>query len=95
MASNGLTKVTAEQITDLASRAGLKLQDGHAKDYCALTNWFEGLVAALPDDQDLLPRPDLTLYPRVDVHVPEDTEGGGWATKVSELVMLLPTASGN
>lgn len=75
--------VTANEITSLASGAGLKLEDGHAKDYGVLMSDFETLVAKLGDDADLMPRPDLSKYPRTDVHVPKDTEGGGWATKVS------------
>lgn len=79
------TKVTAEQVTDLASKAGLKLKDGHAEDYSILTNVFEEALAKLPDDQELMPRPDLSKYPRTDVKIPTgaETEGGGWATKVS------------
>lgn len=79
------TNVTAADITDLASKAGLKLKDGHAEGYSAMTNVFEDLVASLGDDKVLFPRPDLSKYPRTDIHIPNprDTDGGGWATRVS------------
>lgn len=82
------TTVSAAEITDLVSKAGLKLEDGHAESYSALTSAFEDLVARLGDDKDLFPRPDLSKYPRTDIYIPDpnDTDGGGWATRVSTLV---------
>lgn len=78
-------KVSAVDITDIASKAGLKLEDGHAEDYSAMTNAFEGLVASLGDDKALFPIPDLSKYPRTDIHIPDpkDTDGGGWATRAT------------
>lgn len=78
-------EVSIHEITDLASKAGLKLEDGHAEDYSIMTTDFEKLVASLGDDKPLLPKPDLTKYPRENVHIPdpEDADGGGWATKAS------------
>lgn len=76
-------KVTVDKVTDLVSGAGLKIEDGHAKDYCVLLGDMEDTIASLSDDKDLMPRPDLSKYPRTEIHVPKDTEGGGWATKVS------------
>lgn len=78
-------EVSVDEITGLAAKAGLRLEEGHAEDYSAMTSEFEGLVASLGDDKLLFPKPDLTKYPREDIHIPEpkDTDGGGWATKVS------------
>lgn len=76
-------KVTANDITDLVSKAGLKIEDGHDQDYSVLLSTMEDSIAALTDDQILMPRPDLSKYPRTDIHIPKDSEGGGWATKVS------------
>lgn len=86
------TNVSAADITDLASSVGLKLKDGHAEDYSALTNAFEGLVASLGDDKVLFPRPDLDKYPRTDIYIPDpkDTDGGGWATRVSSSSLISP-----
>ena len=33
--------------------------------------------------EDYIPKVDLDLYPRTDYHIPEDTDKGGWASKVS------------
>lgn len=63
------------------SKAGLKVED--TEDYSALLGVLEDAIAKLGDDKELMPRPDLSKYPRTDVHVPKDTEGGGWATKVT------------
>ncbi|KKY31224.1 putative glutamyl-trna amidotransferase subunit a [Diaporthe ampelina] len=78
-------EVSIDEITGLAAKAGLKLEEGHAEDYSIMTTEFEGLVASLGDDKLLFPKPDLAKYPRENVHIPEpkDTDGGGWATKVS------------
>lgn len=78
------TKVCANDIIDLVSKAGLKIEDGHEEDYSALMSSLEDSIAQLSDDKSLMPRPDLTKYPRADVHIPKDSEGGGWATKVSD-----------
>ncbi|KAI0020429.1 amidase signature domain-containing protein [Xylariomycetidae sp. FL0641] len=32
---------------------------------------------------DYVPKVDLDLYPRTDIHIPSDTDGGGWATKAT------------
>lgn len=76
-------KVTANDITGLVSKAGLKIEDGHEKDYSVLLSTMEDAIAALTDDKILMPRPDLSKYPRTDVQIPKDSEGGGWATKAS------------
>lgn len=82
------TRISAADITTLVSKAGLKLEDGHAEGYSALTNEFDDLVARLGDDKLLFPSPDLSKYPRTGIHIPspKDTDGGGWATRVSSLV---------
>lgn len=76
-------KVSLDEITGLVSGAGLKLEDGHVEDYSVLLSEMEDAIAKLGDDQELLPRPDLSKYPRTDVQVPKDTEGGGWAIKAT------------
>lgn len=78
-------EVSVDEITDLTARAGLKLEEGHAEDYSIMTSEFEKQVASLGDDKQLFPKPDLSKYPRENIHIPEqkDTDGGGWATRVS------------
>lgn len=75
-------KVTVNDITGLVSKAGLKLEDGHEQDYSVLMSALEDSITQLSDDKVLMPRPDLNRYPRTDIHIPQDSEGGGWATKV-------------
>lgn len=79
-------EVTAGDITGLVSKAGLKLEDGHDQDYSVLMSALEDSIAQLGDDQALMPRPDLSKYPRTHVHVPQDSEGGGWATKARKIL---------
>lgn len=76
-------KVSVDEITSLVSQAGLKIEDGHAGDYSVLLGELEDTIAKLGDDKEVMPRPDLAKYPRTDIHVPKDTEGGGWATKAT------------
>lgn len=76
-------KVTVGDVSDLVSKAGLKLDDAHVKDYTTLLDQFDDVVAQLSDDRELFPRPDLSKYPRTNVHIPEDNNKGGWATMVS------------
>lgn len=75
-------RATVEEVTDLVSKAGLKVEDAHIKEYSSLLGQFDDIVAQLADDKALFPRPDLSNYPRTDVHIPEDNNKGGWATMV-------------
>lgn len=78
-------KVSVDSVSDLVSKAGLTFDDAHIKEYTSLLGQFDDLVAQLGDDKELFPRPDLSKYPRTDVHIPEDNNKGGWATMVSGL----------
>lgn len=80
-AAQAPAKVSAAEVTSLLTKAGLR--DEYAEDYSALLGALDGMIARLGDDKDLMPRPDLSKYPRTDIHVPKDTEGGGWATKAT------------
>lgn len=82
-------KVSANDITGLVSKAGLKFEDGHEQDYSVLLSTMEDAIASLSDDKELMPRPDLSKYPRTDIYIPKDSEGGGWATKVSILALYM------
>lgn len=81
------TKMSASEITSLASKADLELEIGHEKEYGVLMSTLEDCIAQLGEDKDLKPRPDLSKYPGTDVQVPEATEGGGWDVKVSRLLL--------
>ncbi|KAI0100434.1 amidase signature enzyme [Hypoxylon sp. NC0597] len=76
-------RVTEDELRPLATKAGLKLSEPLLEDYSVLISALDAAIASLPDDKSVLPRPDLTKYPRTDIHIPEDNELGAWATKVT------------
>lgn len=78
----GPATVKEDDLKPILSKAGLTLSDALIGDYATLLSGLESAIASLADDRSLLPKPDLSKYPRTDIHIPEDTEGGGWATKV-------------
>ncbi|KAI1749707.1 putative amidase [Xylaria castorea] len=80
---SGSMKVTGEELKPVIKKAGLELTESLVEDFSALLTSFEAAVDSLPDDGLIQPRPDLEKYPRTDIRIPEDTEGGGWATKVT------------
>lgn len=75
-------KVDVEDVMSIAAKGGIKLTDKMAKDFVTLVSGLEAVIASLPDDSCVIPIPDLSKYPRTDIHVPEDNDLGGWATKV-------------
>jgi amidase len=76
-------KVAVEDVVEVASKGGIKLSDQTAADFVTLVSGLESVIASLPDDSCVIPIPDLTKYPRTDIHVPQDNDLGGWAAKVS------------
>ncbi|OTB02573.1 hypothetical protein M426DRAFT_194189 [Hypoxylon sp. CI-4A] len=76
-------RVTEDELRPVVTKAGLKLSDPLLDNYSTLISTLDAAIASLPDDKDVLPRPDLTKYPRTDIHIPEDNELGAWATKVT------------
>ncbi|KAL7624933.1 hypothetical protein AAE478_004147 [Parahypoxylon ruwenzoriense] len=75
--------IAEEELQPILAKAGLELPKSLLEDYGTLISGLETAIAALPDDKDVIPRPDLAKYPRTDVHIPEDNELGAWATKVT------------
>jgi amidase len=75
-------RVAVEDVVDIAAKGGIKLSDQMATDFVTLVSGLEAVIANLPDDSCVIPIPDLSRYPRTDIHVPEDNDLGGWATKV-------------
>ncbi|KAI1138381.1 amidase signature enzyme [Hypoxylon sp. FL0543] len=76
-------RVTEDELRPVAAKAGLKLSEPLLENYSTLISALDAAIASLPDDKGVLPRPDLTKYPRTDIHIPEDNELGAWATKVT------------
>ncbi|KAI1499578.1 amidase signature domain-containing protein [Biscogniauxia marginata] len=82
---SGSFKVTDGDLKLLLSKAGLELSSSLLNDFSSLVSNLGASIEALPDDKTVLPRPDLTKYPRTNIHVPnpEDNDLGAWATKVT------------
>ncbi|KAI2463396.1 amidase signature enzyme [Annulohypoxylon bovei var. microspora] len=75
--------VTKNELRPLIKKAGLEISEPLLDDFSALISALDETISALPDDKDVWPRPDLSKYPRTDIHIPEDNELGAWATKVT------------
>ncbi|KAI0199490.1 putative amidase [Astrocystis sublimbata] len=80
---SGPVKVTGEALRPIIKDVGLELSDPLLEDFSALLTDFEAMIDLVKDDSSVQPRPDLSKYPRTDIHIPEDTDKGGWATKVT------------
>ncbi|KAI0378488.1 amidase signature enzyme [Hypomontagnella monticulosa] len=76
-------KVTEDDLRPIFAKAGLELSEPLLGDFSTLISSLDAAIESLPDDKEVLPRPDLTKYPRTDIHIPEDNELGAWATKVN------------
>jgi amidase len=81
------TQVAVDDVLQVAGRGGLTLSHQMASDFATLVSGLENVIASLPDDSCVIPIPDLEKYPRTDIHVPEDNDLGGWAAKVSRLIL--------
>lgn len=77
-------KVSLKDVVDIAATAGLKLSEQTATDFVTLVSGLEAVIASLPDDSCIIPIPDLSRYPRKDIHMPQDNDLGGWAAKVRD-----------
>ncbi|KAI2777994.1 putative amidase [Daldinia loculata] len=76
-------RVVKDELQPILAKAGLELPTTLLEDHGAFISSLDDIIASLPDDKSILPYPDLTKYPRTDIHVPEDNELGAWATKVT------------
>lgn len=70
-----------DQVRSLASKAGLTIPAKHIDDFARLLGALDQSVEEILAEVDYIPRPDLARYPRSDIHIPKDTDKGGWATK--------------
>ncbi|KAH8887190.1 amidase signature enzyme [Thozetella sp. PMI_491] len=88
-------RVAVEDVVDIAAKGGLKLSDQMATDFVTLVSGLESVLASLPDDSCVIPIPDLSRYPRTNIHVPTDNDLGGWASKVRNSRSRIPVYKGN
>ncbi|KAI0967545.1 putative amidase [Xylaria arbuscula] len=75
--------VTSEELKPVLKKAGLELDESLLDEFSTLLTGYEAAIDSLPDDRQIQPQPDLKKYPRENIHVPEDTEFGAWATRVT------------
>ncbi|KIW73159.1 hypothetical protein PV04_01297 [Phialophora macrospora] len=75
------TKLDAAEVRGLAQRAGISLRERDIDDWGVILGSFSDTAQHILNEDDGLPIPDPNKYIRTDIHVPEDTNGGGWATR--------------
>ena len=79
-------KLSASEVRALASRAHLTLNPNHVADFQTLLGAMDKTITDVLAQDDYLPHPDLSKYPRTDISIPSgpsETDGGGWATRVT------------
>ncbi|EXJ94658.1 hypothetical protein A1O1_03054 [Capronia coronata CBS 617.96] len=86
------TKLDAAEIRSLTSKAGLSLPESAVEDWRTLLGLFEDSAQLVFKEDDGLPTPDPARYIRTDVHVPEDNNKGGWATRCT-IKSTTPTSA--
>lgn len=74
-------KLTASEIRTIGSKAGLTIKENHVDNFQRLLGALDQSIKGILDDEDYYPKPDLNKCPRSNIHIPEDTDKGGWATK--------------
>ncbi|KAF2087641.1 putative amidase, partial [Saccharata proteae CBS 121410] len=72
-----------EDVNHLAGRAGISIPEAHVEDFRLLLGGFDSIVESILSADDGVTPVDTDRYPRTDIHVPDDTDKGGWATKVT------------
>ncbi|KAK5675048.1 hypothetical protein LTR17_027783 [Elasticomyces elasticus] len=77
----GAPKLSAEEVKAIAIRANLKLPESDVPDFQRLLGVIDQNIQEVLAADDYYPVPDLAKYPRTDVHIPKDTDKGGWATR--------------
>ena len=74
-------KFPNDKVKSLCSNAGLSIPEKHVDDFATLLGALDQSIKKMLDEEDYIPEVDLNKYPRSDIHIPEDTDKGGWATK--------------
>ncbi|ETS86275.1 hypothetical protein PFICI_00103 [Pestalotiopsis fici W106-1] len=76
------SKLNPEEVKALLAKAGLAQSDTLVQDWCTLLGSFEDSIQDVLSQEDDLPRPDMTKYPRTEIKIPEnagESDKGGWA----------------
>lgn len=63
----------------------MQLKDKDIDDWTALLSGLNHCAKEILELEDYIPKVDLDLYPRTDIHRPtkEESDGGGWAWKAT------------
>ena len=71
------------KVKALAAKGGFAVPDATLDDWGVLLKSFVDAAEHVLEQEDELPRPDLSKYPRSDVFVPsaEQTDKGAWAVR--------------
>lgn len=64
----------------MAAEAKITIPDKHLNDFGVLLGALEQSAESILAQDDYIPKPDRSKYPRTDFQIPDDTDGGGWAT---------------
>jgi amidase len=73
--------IPTDEVDSLCKKAGLTAPKSHIDDWATLLGALDQSVQFVLGEEDYVPKVDLDKYPRTDVHIPNDTSKGGWATK--------------
>ncbi|KAG9241951.1 amidase signature domain-containing protein [Calycina marina] len=85
--------VPVADITILAESAGLTIPSAELNDWSILLSGLNACAKDVLAIPDYFPVPDLSLYPRTNIHLPPsaDREKGGWAWK-AHVISTAPTS---
>ncbi|KAK5677960.1 hypothetical protein LTS10_009844 [Elasticomyces elasticus] len=77
----GAPKLSAEDVKAIATKANLELLEADVPDFQRLLGAIDQNIQDVLAADDYYPVPDLAKYPRTEIHIPTDTDKGGWATR--------------
>ncbi|CAK7231553.1 hypothetical protein SEUCBS140593_007964 [Sporothrix eucalyptigena] len=83
--------ICREEVESLLADAKLTVPPEHVDDFRVLLSALDEAAQHMLQFDDYQQTVDLELYPRTDIHIPEDTDRGGWATKAT-VVCTRPTS---
>lgn len=74
-------KISHDTIKSLGNRAGISIPDDHVDDFATLLGAVNQTIQEVLEEEDYVPKLDLSKYPRFDIHPPNETDECGWATQ--------------
>jgi len=74
-------KLPADEVKHLGAKVGINIKEEHVDDFARLLGALDQSVDEILRAPDHTLKADFSRYPREDIHVPENTDKGGWALK--------------